>query len=351
MQIKVRSEGDIERLIARARREPDAEQKDRYLAAAHACRGVQTAHIQEMLARSRGFVQRWVYAYRDGGIHALAEKDRPGRSPKLPRDREDQLRARLDAGPTPADKRLHAARQGRAAHPRARVRREVHPRRRLPLLRAPGLLLPGPAAPPREAGPGGQKEFKEEIAPLLSDPERPGRRPRQGPAGLLHGRGPFRPAGHHRPACGPRPARGPRRSSRHATSGSTSTPRSSRPRATAWRCRPRCEHGTMNVFLTMLSPGRLAGRARGADHGPGRLAQEPRRWRCPRTSRSCSCRRTPRSSTRWRTCGHYLRSHYLSNRVFDDYDHLLDAGAQAWQDLTPERLKTVCACRYITHEE
>ena len=47
----------------------------------------------------------------------------------------------------------------------------------------------------------------------------------------------------------------------------------------------------------------------------------------------------------------YLRSHYLSNRVFDDYGHLLAAGAAAWQDLTPERLRSVCACTYITHEK
>ena len=46
----------------------------------------------------------------------------------------------------------------------------------------------------------------------------------------------------------------------------------------------------------------------------------------------------------------YLRSHYLSNRVFDDYQHLLDAGAAAWQSLTPETLRSVCACQYLTHE-
>jgi transposase len=44
----------------------------------------------------------------------------------------------------------------------------------------------------------------------------------------------------------------------------------------------------------------------------------------------------------------YLRSHYLANRVFDDYRHLLDAGADAWQQLTPELLRSVCACPYLT---
>lgn len=48
---------------------------------------------------------------------------------------------------------------------------------------------------------------------------------------------------------------------------------------------------------------------------------------------------------------HHLRSHYLANRVYDDYDHLLAAGAEAWQQLTPERLRTVCACHYLPRGE
>lgn len=44
----------------------------------------------------------------------------------------------------------------------------------------------------------------------------------------------------------------------------------------------------------------------------------------------------------------YLRSHYLSNRSYEDYRALLGAGAQAWQQLTPATIKTVCACDYIT---
>ena len=46
----------------------------------------------------------------------------------------------------------------------------------------------------------------------------------------------------------------------------------------------------------------------------------------------------------------YLRSHYLSNRAYDDYDHLLAASAEAWQHLTPELLRSVCACDYTTRE-
>ena len=46
----------------------------------------------------------------------------------------------------------------------------------------------------------------------------------------------------------------------------------------------------------------------------------------------------------------YLRRRYLSNRAYEDYQHLLDAGAAAWQELTPAVLRSVCACDYVGHE-
>ncbi len=44
---------------------------------------------------------------------------------------------------------------------------------------------------------------------------------------------------------------------------------------------------------------------------------------------------------------HYLRSHYLSNRTYEDYDALMAAGTQAYRKLTPKVVRTVCACSYI----
>ncbi len=46
---------------------------------------------------------------------------------------------------------------------------------------------------------------------------------------------------------------------------------------------------------------------------------------------------------------HYLRSHYWSNRIYEDYEALLDAATKAWQEacLDPELMKTVCAAPYI----
>jgi transposase len=44
---------------------------------------------------------------------------------------------------------------------------------------------------------------------------------------------------------------------------------------------------------------------------------------------------------------HYLRSHYLSNRAYQNYDELFDAGTDAYRKLTPAMIKTVCACPYL----
>lgn len=45
----------------------------------------------------------------------------------------------------------------------------------------------------------------------------------------------------------------------------------------------------------------------------------------------------------------YLRSHYLSNRAYRDYDHLLNATTDGWNRLDPQRLMSICATRWLTH--
>jgi len=47
---------------------------------------------------------------------------------------------------------------------------------------------------------------------------------------------------------------------------------------------------------------------------------------------------------------HYLKSHHLSNRAYEDYEALLEAGAAAWRSLTPDVIRSVCRCGYLTHE-
>lgn len=44
---------------------------------------------------------------------------------------------------------------------------------------------------------------------------------------------------------------------------------------------------------------------------------------------------------------HYLRSHYLSNRIYQDYDDLLNAGRDAYRSLSKEVIRSICRCTYL----
>ena len=96
MQVTERQAGDVAELARLAKRETKAAQRDRYRAVLMAIEGQGAPAIATTLARPRRHVQDWVYAYRDGGIEQLQPKPRPGRPTKLPREREAQLRARLE---------------------------------------------------------------------------------------------------------------------------------------------------------------------------------------------------------------------------------------------------------------
>ena len=85
------------------RREADAKQRDRYRAALLAMDDLEGDEIALRLGRSPRFVDEWAARYRRGGVEALRPKKQPGRRPKLTAQQEEQLRARLDAGPRDAD--------------------------------------------------------------------------------------------------------------------------------------------------------------------------------------------------------------------------------------------------------
>lgn len=46
----------------------------------------------------------------------------------------------------------------------------------------------------------------------------------------------------------------------------------------------------------------------------------------------------------------YLRSHYLSNRLYKDYDELFDHCTTSWNRLDEERLRSITHTHWITHE-
>lgn len=60
--------------------------------------GEPTANIMRMLGRSRGFVQRWCYVYRDHGLASVATKPPPGRPTKLTPAKHQAFKQRVLAG-------------------------------------------------------------------------------------------------------------------------------------------------------------------------------------------------------------------------------------------------------------
>lgn len=112
---------------------------------------------------------------------------------------------------------------------------------------------------------------------------------------------------------------------------------------------PSVNTGTMNVFLTMLAEHL-------GSHDHAVLIMDQAGWHRSRSlvvPKTITILYLPPYSPELNPVERlwaYLRSHYLSNRAYDGYQHLLDAGAEAWQRLTPEILMTVCACPYLTPE-
>lgn len=103
MDVQERVSGDRAELDRRIAAEKNAKQRDRYRAAALAIDGREAEAIAGTLSRSRRFVQRWGYTYRDGGIDAIAAKRQKGPEVRLTPDEQARLARRLEAGPLPGD--------------------------------------------------------------------------------------------------------------------------------------------------------------------------------------------------------------------------------------------------------
>jgi transposase len=95
MNVEPRDVADLKELRRRVRKESDAKQRDRYRAVLLALQGAPTSEIQDKLDRSKNFVQRWVYAYRDHGLSAVRARKPPGIAPKLPREQEQAFLERI----------------------------------------------------------------------------------------------------------------------------------------------------------------------------------------------------------------------------------------------------------------
>lgn len=103
MDISLRRPEDHHKLDRLIRTTANAKQRDRYRAIQLAIEGKQTADIQHAIARSRSFVQRWCYTYRDHGLGAVRPVKQTGRPSTLPPKHHQAFRQRVLDGPTEED--------------------------------------------------------------------------------------------------------------------------------------------------------------------------------------------------------------------------------------------------------
>ena len=94
---------DLAALRKRVRSESDAKARDRCRCVLLAIDGMTAPQIAERVGRSRRFVQRWSYAYRDRGIDGLSVKPGGGRPPILATAQHQAFKQRILDGPTDAD--------------------------------------------------------------------------------------------------------------------------------------------------------------------------------------------------------------------------------------------------------
>lgn len=181
MIISERDDGDLVKLRTLARGEKNAEQKDRFMVAILAIERRETLDIQRSLCRSRGFVQRWAYAYRDGGIEALKDKPRGGSVAKISGLKAERLKARLDAGPTEADGVCTLRGKDIQRIAREELGTSVGLSSVYRTLERLGYSCLAPRPRHEKQDLAAQTTFKEESAPLLSAPSA-GSSPRAGKA-------------------------------------------------------------------------------------------------------------------------------------------------------------------------
>ena len=104
MTVTLHAAEDRQQLEKLAHRESNAKQRDRYRAVLLAIDGeLEGDEIARRLGRSPRFIDKWLAAYRRGGLTELIPRKQPGRQPKLTAEQDEQLRARLDAGPRAQD--------------------------------------------------------------------------------------------------------------------------------------------------------------------------------------------------------------------------------------------------------
>jgi len=170
MRIAEHTPGDLERLSVLIASEKHADRRDRCRIALLALRGREKLEIAELLGVAKSTVEQWAYAYRDRGVAALAGKKRGGSLAKVRGENAAKLKARVEAGPTPADRvcTLRGRDVQRIAREELGVDLSLNGAYRT--LHRLGYSCLAPRPRHEKQDPAAQTKFREETAPFLCGP-------------------------------------------------------------------------------------------------------------------------------------------------------------------------------------
>ena len=341
----------------------DHDPLDRLQEAARGCRNTRTwPRVQAILlakqgdtapriARALGFsrraVQAWVAAYNRAGLEALPDRPHPGRTPLLPQDQVARFLERLDDPPRPGDEVCEL----RGVDIRRILEHEFAARYTLSgvykLLHRLGYneLMPRPQHPDSDAE--AQEIFKEIVVEHVAAiaEQHPGdviqvwhqdeaRFGQQGTLTRVWAR------------RGSRPRRR-RQNGRESLYVLTATCAASG--AAFGLIMPELNTAVVNRFLEefarQLAPGVRAVLV--WDNAPYHVGGD---LVVPANVSLIGLLPYSPELNPVENLWHYLRAHHWSNRVYADYDALLEAATEAWRQvcLDPEKIRSICAAPYLT---
>jgi len=96
--MRVEPHDTLEQLRAAVHRIPDADERDRVRMVVHAREGETGVAIAQRLGYSDRVVRKWIRRYNQGGLEGLKDLPRSGQPRHLDAAREEDVRARLNAG-------------------------------------------------------------------------------------------------------------------------------------------------------------------------------------------------------------------------------------------------------------
>jgi transposase len=309
--------------------------------------GDSAPRIARALGFSRRAVQAWVSAYNQGGLGALSGRPHPGRAPTLPHDQEVRFLERIDAPPRPGDEvcelrgtdiRRILEQEFAARYSQSGVYKLLH---RLGY----NDLMPRPQHP--DSSPEAQAFFREIVvehieAIAAAHPDEviqvwhqdEARFGQQGTLTRVWAR------------RGSRPRRR-RQNGRESLYVLTATCAASG--AAFGLIMPELDTAVVNQFLAEFSR-QLAPGVRAVllwDNAPYHVGGD---LVVPANVSLIGLLPYSPELNPVENLWHYLRAHHWSNRVYADYDALLEAATEAWRQvcLDPEKIRSICAAPYLT---